>query len=230
MPKSRTRHYLVSVGMCGLVLLMLPFVLHALRAGVEGLSASPDIDSRFYEAGRGFSNAAIFGHMVLGGVLTACAPLQLLTGMRQKWPVLHRWSGRVLVGAACLTGLGGLVFIVLRGTIGGLWMDAGFGVYGALLTLCAIQAVRHARAGRFATHRQWALRLFVLSLGSWLYRVHYGLWYAVTGGVASTATFDGAFDIVQNVAFYLPYLIVLEVWMARSRVQTYRARSTQTSR
>ena len=56
-------------------------------------------------------------------------------------------------------------------------------------------------------------RLFVLVLGSWLYRVHYGLWYLATDGLASTPEFTGTFDRVQNVAFYLPYLVLLEIWL-----------------
>lgn len=206
-----------GVGVFALMLLVLPFVLHSARTGITGLVAPYTLDSRFFIAGHMFSNPAIFGHMVLGGLLTVLVPLQLWAALRKRLPMLHRWSGRFLCVCGVLTGLGGLVFIVLRGTIGGFWMDAGFALYGGLLSLSALQAIRFARARRFADHRRWALRLFVLSIGSWLYRVHYGIWYALTGGLASTPTFEGAFDLIQNFAFYVPYLLGLELWMRRSQ-------------
>ncbi|WP_298921727.1 DUF2306 domain-containing protein [uncultured Roseobacter sp.] len=213
MPGDRKRIAVESFGGVVLILLMLPFIQYALLAGAEGMAGSDQADNRFFSADHRMSNLAIFGHMVLGALLAAFIPLQLFS--RKRWPLMHRWLGRVLCFAALLTSVGGLAFIVIRGTIGGVAMDVGFGVYGLLLALCAVQALRHARAGRYGAHRHWALRLFVLSLGSWLYRVHYGVWYALTGGAASTAAFDGPFDLVQNVAFYLPYLMALEIWLRR---------------
>ena len=90
-------------------------------------------------------------------------------------------------------------------------MSLGFGLYGVLLGSAAVQTVRLARL-KDPRHQQWALRLVVLALGSWIYRVHYALWYALTGGAYVEPGFTGAFDIVQTVAFYLPYLLVLELW------------------
>ncbi|MEO0910923.1 MAG: DUF2306 domain-containing protein, partial [Pseudomonadota bacterium] len=75
-----------------------------------------------------------------------------------------------------------------------------------------VKLARHRDPG----HREWALRLVVLALGSWLYRVHYGIWYLLTDGMYSEPDFSGAFDIIQTFAFYLPYLLLLEIWM-RSR-------------
>ncbi|MDW3223327.1 MAG: DUF2306 domain-containing protein [Paracoccaceae bacterium] len=216
MATARARIIWTGTGVFLLIVLLWPFALHSTRTGIVGLAAPDTLDSRFFIAGHIFSNPAIFGHMVLGGLLTVLIPLQIWTALRKRLPVLHRWSGRVLCACAVLTGLGGLVFIVLRGTIGGFWMDFGFALYGVLLSLSALQAIRFARARRFADHKRWALRLFVLSIGSWLYRVHYGVWYALTGGLASTPTFEGAFDLIQNFAFYAPYLVGLELWMRRS--------------
>jgi hypothetical protein len=94
-------------------------------------------------------------------------------------------------------------------------MDIGFALYGLLLLLAALQTIRHARARRFALHQTWALRLFWLALASWLYRVHYGLWYLATDGLWSNPQFTGGFDLVQNFAFYLPYLLGVEVYLKR---------------
>jgi hypothetical protein len=59
--------------------------------------------------------------------------------------------------------------------------------------------------------------MVVLALSSWLYRVHYGLWFLVTGGLGSEPDFSGLFDRVQVFAFYLPYLLALEIWLRRTR-------------
>ncbi|MFK7880941.1 DUF2306 domain-containing protein [Roseobacter sp.] len=211
---------LTGVGIAVLMLVVLPFALHSTQLGTSGLFAPGNLETRFFASGQSFSNYAIFWHMLLGGVLTLLIPLQLLSALRNRWPIVHRWSGRFLCGCGLLTGVGGLGYITLRGTIGGVWMDAGFALYGVLLCLSAFQAIRYARAKRFADHRRWALRLFVLSMGSWLYRVHYGVWFALTDGIGSTPAFDGAFDLFQNVAFFLPYLFLLELWLRAGNRKT----------
>ena len=201
-----------------LMLLLLPFAYYAWDFGQGGLrDALPA--PHYLRSENQTANGAIFTHMLLGGLVTLAVPLQLIGPLRRRWPVLHRWSGRVITIAALVTAAGGLTYIGLRGTIGGWPMDAGFTIYGALLFLAATQVLRFARARDFARHRAWALRFFWLAIGSWLYRVHYGLWYAATGGIWSNPEFTGAFDLAQNVAFYLPYLIGVEIYLARKPTQ-----------
>lgn len=203
------------MGLGLLMLLSLPFMLYSADLGRVGFTLTEPGESRFFVTGQSVGNVAIFGHMMLGGVLMLMTPLQVWPGLRHRFPGFHRWSGRFLCLAAVLTGTGGLLYIGLRGTIGGAWMNLGFALYGGLIVLAAGQAIRHARARAFARHRRWALRLLVLSFGSWFYRVHYGLWYAATDGTASTPAFDGTFDLIQNFAFYVPYLLLLELWLRR---------------
>jgi uncharacterized membrane protein len=210
-----------------IVLSSLWFVEHAWTSGWQGLLGR-GVDSRLFAPGALTSNLNIFAHMVLGAVVTLVAPFQLWHWPRHKAPRIHRLLGYLLATTAALTGVGGLVYIALRGTIGGWPMDVGFALYGALMIVAAVRTVERARARDFATHRRWAWRLFVLAMGSWLYRMHYGLWHATTGGIASYEDFSGAFDLVQNVAFYLPYLLLLEIWFRTGDRHNFR--STQTSR
>jgi hypothetical protein len=102
---------------------------------------------------------------------------------------------------------------MLKGTIGGVPMNLGFGLYGALVTVAAFQAIRHARAGRFDRHRAWAIRLFALVIGSWLYRMDYGFWSLAADDAGETSNFDGPFDIVMAFFFYLPNLAVAELFV-----------------
>lgn len=157
-------------------------------------------------------------HFFAGGVILALGCIQLMSGVRDRWPALHRWTGRVYVTAALLAGLGGLTFIVIKGTIGGPVMDVGFGLYGVLTVLAAVQTIRHARAGRMGVHRAWALRLFALAIGSWLYRMDYGFWLMLTDGVGHTRDFRGPFDVVMSFWFFVPNLMVAEAFIRARRV------------
>lgn len=208
-----------AIGTVGVGLLLLNvgwFVEHSVGRGLRLNDPAEAAASRLFHPGDGPSNLAIYGHMVLGGLLTFLAPLQLLGIVRRRLPGLHRATGYVVAGLALGTALGGLVYIARQGTIGGAWMSAGFALYGLLLGVAAVQTVRLARR-RDAAHRDWALRLVVLALGSWIFRMHYGLWELATGGIATNAAFTGAFDRAQVVAFYLPYLLLLEVVLRRRR-------------
>src|SRR3546814_7093215 len=81
-------------------------------------------------------------------------------------------------------------------------MDIGFAIYGALMILCAERAFTHARQRRFDAHRAWAIRLFALTVGSWLYRMEYALWYLVMGDLG-TDHFRGWFDAIMTFFFYI---------------------------
>ena len=169
-----------------------------------------------YVAGRPLATIAICSHFITGGILLLLGPIQLIGSVRRAVPALHRWLGRLYVLSAGLAGLGGLGFILSAGTIGGLPMDLGFGLYGALMAMAAVLAYAHARAGRYQRHRAWAIRLYALTVGSWLYRMEYALWFLAIGRIGHTSHFTGWFDHVMMVFFYLPNLLVAELFI-RSR-------------
>ncbi len=205
------------------VLVGLAFTAYAIRFGLRGLAFDLSGQTYLYTPGAALPNVAIFSHMILGGAIMVLAPLQLSGRLRARWPRLHRVTGYVIFTGAVATALGGLAYIALRGTIAGGLMDVGSTLYGALMLIAAVQAVRLARARAFARHREWALRLFVLAMGSLIYRLHYVAWYALTDGLWSTPELDGPFDQVQYFAFYLPYLAALELYLRRRPRRTVAA-------
>lgn len=160
---------------------------------------------------------AIGAHFITGGVLLLLGPVQLIGPLRRSLPAVHRWLGRLYVTCAALAGAGGLIFIVTKGTIGGATMNIGFGLYGALMVVCSILTYAHARAARYEVHRAWAIRLFALAVGSWLYRMEYGFWFLVADGVGHTTHFNGWFDAVMAFSFYLPNLVVAELFIRARR-------------
>ena len=194
---------------------LLGFAAYSARFGLRGLVLDLADETYLFSPGSPGLNAAIFVHMILGALAMLLAPLQLVPRVRARHAWLHRLAGRVIAGAAVVVALGGLGYIAARGTIAGPGMDAGFALYGLLMLLAAVQAVRHARAGDLVRHRAWALRLFVLVMGSLIFRLHYVLWFSLTGGLGSNEQLTGPFDQLQYVAFYLPYLVALEFWLRR---------------
>jgi uncharacterized membrane protein len=199
----------------GAALLALPFVVYAVGFGWRGLTTDLAGDSYLFTPGGAVSDAAIAVHMLLGGLVTLLAPVQLAGPLRRRARTLHRWTGRVLVAAALIVAAGGLVYIASRGTVGGRPMSVAFAIYGLLLGLAAMMTWRAIRAGDLTRHRDWALRFVVLALGSWFYRLHYTVWEVATGGAGRRSDFSGPFDLVQLVAFWLPYLVLVEWWIAR---------------
>lgn len=163
------------------------------------------------------ATAGIGLHFAAGGLILILGCIQLMGGVRARYPAFHRWTGRLYVAAALLAGIGGLVFIARKGTIGGPVMDLGFGLYGALMVLAAVQTYRHARARRMDLHRAWALRLFALAIGSWLYRMDYGFWMILADGAGHARDFRGPFDRVMAFFFYLPNLLLVEVFLRARR-------------
>ena len=212
----RDRPALVTYpGVAVLAVLGLGFASYSVVFGVRGLGLDLSQETYIYTPDGALINLSVFSHMILGGLIMLLAPLQLIGRLRGRYPNLHRIAGRVIVAASIVTALGGLGYIALRGTLAGALMDAGFALYGGLMLVAAVQVVRLARTRDFERHREWALRLFVLVMGSLIYRLHYTLWYLLTDGLWSTRQLDGPFDQVQYFAFYLPYLAALEFWLRR---------------
>jgi hypothetical protein len=170
-----------------------------------------------YKSDTPAATAGIGLHFAAGGIILALGCIQFVQWIRSRYPAVHRWIGRVYVTAAFFAGVGGITFIFAKGTIGGTFMDVGFTIYGALTAGAAVQTYRHARARRLDIHRAWAMRLFALAIGSWLFRMQYGFWYLLADGVGTAKDFTGLFDRVMVYFFYVPNLILVEVLIRAPR-------------
>jgi len=168
-----------------------------------------------YDENNAASTAGIGLHFLSGGLILVMGCLQMLGWVRQNYPAVHRVSGRIYILASLFAAVGGLTFIFLRGTIGGPVMDVGFIGYGLLMGAAAVETIRHARAGRMDRHRAWGIRLFALAIGSWLYRIDYGLYIGFGGQGGHTADFTGWFDYFMDFWFYVPNLLIAEIIIRR---------------
>lgn len=202
------------------------FVVYSAVLGWQGLTLDDAGQaSRVYEGDAPLANAGLALHMVAGALLTLVAPLQALPPLRRHWPGVHRRAGYIIFALALITGGGGLFYIAVQGTIGGWWMSLWFAIYGAAIVWSAQRTVYHARHHDFSCHFAWATRLVVLAVGSWIYRMHYALWYSLMDGVGSTKDLTGLFDRIQVVAFFVPYLLVAELLLRRTKARAARTHS-----
>lgn len=145
------------------------FVVYAVYLGLGALiSQAPGEVSRVFRGTGTLANTGIALHMIAGAILTCGAPLQALPIVRHRWPGLHRRFGYVLFVLAVATGLGGLVYIALNGTVGGWWMSLWFAIYGIAMIWTAVNTVYYAVAKDLRRHFAWAVRLIILAVGSWI--------------------------------------------------------------
>jgi hypothetical protein len=207
----------ISAGLFGLYILA--FYATPLYAG--NLEKWNKILPGLYEKGSVVSTSGIGLHFATGGIILMLGSIQLISSVRIRFPALHRWIGRVYVLSSLLAAIGGFIFILVKGTIGGTVMNIGFGLYGILMFISAIETYRHAAAGRLEIHRAWALRLYALAVGSWLYRMDYGFWLMLTDGLGHTRQFSGLFDHIMAFFFYIPNLMVAEVFIRHYKNRSY---------
>jgi hypothetical protein len=176
----------------------------AMAENIEALHPTGDKETGMF---------AVAVHLIFAVIMTVFGPLQLVPQIRARYPVFHRWNGRVFVLTAFVVSIAALYALIVRGPAAGIYNFLGFCVNAALIMVCAAMATRYALQRDFATHRRWALRLFLMASGTWLFRVGMMFWFAANQGpVGHTDAFDGPFDIIFSFAFMLIPLAVLQVY------------------
>ena len=159
-------------------------------------------------------NVALGVHLLAALVVASGGLLQLVPWIRARAPWLHRWNGRLFVLVAMAAAVTGIFIAFTRGAVAGTYMTAGNVLNALLILVFGVIAWREARARRYAAHRRWALRLFVVTLSVWFYRVMMMLWFGVhRAPVGHNAGFTGPFDIVLAFGHVLLPLAILELYL-----------------
>lgn len=99
---------------------------------------------------------ALVIHIFTGSVMLSAAVLQLWPWLRAHHPRVHRWSGRVYVVSALVTGAGAL--IVSQFPSAGPGQQVANTLFAVLFLTCTLLGYRAVRQRRFADHRQWMVR------------------------------------------------------------------------
>jgi hypothetical protein len=168
-----------------------------------------------YVPGSAVGNTVFGTHILMAAIIMLGGLLQLVPQVRARWPVFHRWNGRVYVVSAVAASLAGLWMVWFRANSGDLVQHLGITLNATVVMLCAFMAVRHAMARRLVVHRRWALRLFLAVSGVWFFRVGLMFWIAINKGPAGfdPATFTGpALNVLSFGQTLLP-LAVLELYL-----------------
>jgi predicted membrane protein DUF2306 len=167
-----------------------------------------------YQPGHPLSNSAAGAHLAGAVLIIILGALQLIPQVRTRFPVFHRWNGRVyLFGALAIT-VSAMYMIWIRGAVGDLPQHLGSTLDAILVWIFGAMALRTAMARDFVAHRRWALRLFIVLLGVWFMRVMITLWFMVMGPVGfDPTTFTGPLLTFLTFGAYLIPLGVLELYL-----------------
>ncbi|MBD9469382.1 DUF2306 domain-containing protein [Pseudoxanthomonas sp. PXM01] len=148
-----------------------------------------------------------WGHFLGGAVAIAVGALQTHTTLRNRWPALHRWTGRVYVVAVAAGGLAALAMAPQAST--GAVAAFGFGALAVCWLGTTALAVIAIRQRRIADHRDWMLRSYALTLAAVTLRL-----YLPASQIAGIS-FLIAYPAIAWLC-WVPNLLAAE-WMLRTR-------------
>jgi uncharacterized membrane protein len=159
-------------------------------------------------------NFAVVVHLISASLIMLAGAIQLIPQVRNRFPIFHRWNGRIYMLAAVAVSGAGVYMNWIRGSVGDLPQHIGGTVNALLMWLCAGMALRYALARDFKTHRRWALRLFLVVSASWFIRIMLFLWFMIFRGPVGLdpATFTGPLPTTLSYAQYLIPLAALEIY------------------
>jgi hypothetical protein len=166
-------------------------------------------------------NWAVVMHVASAAVLMLAGAVQLVPQVRSRFPVFHRWNGRVYMLTALILSVAGLYMTWIRGSVGDVSQHLGSTLNAVLIWLFGAMALRYALARDFRTHRRWALRLFLVVSASWFLRIMLFLSFLVFKGPIGfdPSTFTGPFLTFLTFGQYLIPLAILELYF---RAQDHR--------
>lgn len=169
------------------------------------------VSPHLYSPDKPAAMTGMFSHFFFGCILMILGPIQFSAIIRKKYTYIHRWIGILYTFSAFITGFGGIVFLGTWGAVGGTPMLIGFSIYGLLMMACSFQTIRFAIMRQLNQHRQWAIRLFALVMGSWIYRMGYGFIHLSLNDWGLGPNFSGPLDYFMSFAFFIIPLFVAEI-------------------
>jgi uncharacterized membrane protein len=175
----------------------------------------PDFDSLFLQGREatfaGAYRPAFYVHILSGPVVLLNGLILLSESVRRRYGGLHRVLGRVQVAVLLLLVLPTGV-VMSRHAFGGWLSGLSFLVLSVTTGACAVAGVIHARRGRFARHRQWMVRCYVLICSAVVLRLTSGA--AEVVGVSNP---EGAYVVAAWASWLVPLAAyeAAERWRSR---------------
>lgn len=148
--------------------------------------------------------SAFYIHIVSGPLTVLLGTWQMWSGTRTRFRALHRWAGRMqmllIFGALVPSGL-----VMAPRAFAGPIAGYGFAALSLTTAISAAVTVFYAISRRFALHKRWATRTYILLISPLLLRL-------VSGGLIVTQLeSDWAYRLNAWFSWIVP-LIVYEAW------------------
>ncbi|NUM43357.1 MAG: DUF2306 domain-containing protein [Anaerolineales bacterium] len=106
----------------------------------------------------------IITHIVGGVLALSLGPFQFLSKLRNKYPIIHRWMGRLYLVGILLGGTAGLYMSMFA--YSGIVASVGFASLAILWLATGVMAYRTIRARDTEAHRRWMIRNFALTFAA----------------------------------------------------------------
>ena len=162
-----------------------------------GKLVHPDMTSAFVA-----HPVAVYLHVFAAAVALLLGPFQFSTRLRQAAIRVHRWTGRVYLGAGVL--VGGLSGLYLsQFAYGGPVARLGFATLAVGWLYTGVRAYLAIRRGRPDEHRRWMIRNFALAFAAVMLRLY------LPASMVAGADFAVAYAVIAWLC-WVPNLVVAE--------------------
>lgn len=224
-PFRRSRTGLVLVALLALAIAGISLATYATNSLVALAGDEPSVAAPYVSAPL-FARVALYAHIVVGSFALVVGPLQFWRGARDRFPLLHRITGRGYLIAVGIASIAGLVIAPFNSAgIVGLF---GFGGLAIAWAATAWRGYRAARDRVIPDHQAWMIRNYALTFAAVTLRLWLGALIAIQvllGGASidPVAAFGNAYTAVPFLC-WIPNLLVAE-WLIRRRgLPSYRSR------
>jgi uncharacterized membrane protein len=188
-------------GWCAMTFLALGVAGYALFHVATGFAHVPaEVTSNGF-----FSPLGLQIHIGAAAIALALGPFQFLRNVRAKAPILHRWMGRIYIGACFSGGLAGGAIAMYSSS--GVIAGAGFFFLAIFWLLFTGTALAAALRRDFQMHERWMIRSFALTLAAVTLRLYLPI------GIILSQEFVLPYTIIAWMS-WVPNLIIAEIWVA----------------
>lgn len=129
------------------------------------------LGSKPYEKGDTGGNLAFAFHTIGAGIIAFGGALQLFPQVRNKFPTFHKINGYVYLITVLFLALSGFYLVWVRGNSPDVHSAIGTTINGFLILGFAFMALYCVKKRDIKHHRQWAMRLYLVSNAQWFLRV-----------------------------------------------------------
>ena len=147
----------------------------------------------------------LYLHVFSAFIALIVGPFQFIPAIRNQYPTIHRWLGRIYLGVGIfLGGISGLV--IAQNSAAGLVGQVGFSMLALAWLYTGWQAYSSIRHGKVDTHQRWMIRNYTLSFSAVTLRLWIPILLLILSPQLET-TFAGDFDAMFLEAYrVVPFL------------------------